>query len=633
MGRIKLLDNLTIQKIAAGEVIERPASIVKELVENSIDANSKNIIIEINNGGKSYIRVTDDGDGIDEDDIPLAFERHSTSKLNEIDDLYSLLTLGFRGEALSSISAVSKVEILTKTNNSTAGVHAIIENGKIISLDRVGTPKGTTMIVKDLFYNLPVRKKFLKSDLYEGNNISDIVYKLALGNYNISFKFIKDNKVILKTNCKGDIIENIYTILGKDITKGLIPIDFQSEDLSIKGYISNNNLYRSNRSHQYIYINGRFIVNYSISNAIEQHYKSLIPLNRFPVFIIYIDMNPADLDVNIHPTKQEVKFTASNNITELIGNIIHEKLYPSLNIPKFDIKTEDIKKEIPILYNNKSNDGIVVRDYTDISINDESDKYLEHTDSVSDNNNEKSNLLSDNNKLDYVESISSKKITSNYMSNFLNESESIEDFLNLDDNTNIKETLPEINPIGVVFGTYIMGENRELDKLYFIDQHAAHERVLYEKYKTDYENESINIQQLITPEVIDLTMSEYSLYSHNVEYFYKLGFEVEEFGPSSVAIRGVPFLFGRPNIKNLFLDLLDNIGKNLKSSYDTRLDKLMKLACSSAIKGGDRLSELEIKSLLKDLSNCTNPYSCPHGRPTVIEITKKDIEKQFLRIV
>lgn len=612
MGKIQLLDNLTIQKIAAGEVIERPSSIVKELVENSIDANSKNITIEIQEGGKSYLRVTDDGDGIEEDDISLAFERHSTSKLKIIDDLYSILTMGFRGEALSSVAAVSKVEVLTKTANSSAGLHVFIEEGKIKSIDTVGTPKGTTMIVKDLFYNLPVRKKFLKSDLSEGNSISDSIYKLALGNYNTSFKFIKDNKTILNTSNNGDIKENIYTILGKDITKGLIPVNFDSNGVKIKGYISNNNLYRSNRSHQYLYINGRYIVNYAISSAIDHHYKSLIPLNRFPVFILYIDMNPAEMDVNIHPTKQEVKFVNNNNIYGIISNVVKDSLFPSLKIPKFEVEKENTKEkakeDIPLLYNLPEKSNIIVRDYSEVNLSNDDDKIL----ALENNFDMKINQKPSN---DYLASIEQDNLF-----------EKGEEF-------KIKNQLPEITPLGVVFETYILGENRVLDKLFFIDQHAAHERVMYERYRDEFENESINIQQLIAPEIIDLTYSEFNLLNENIEFFKKLGFEVEEFGPSSFAIRGVPFLFGKPNVRNLFLDLLDNLDKDIRNNYDTRLDKLMKLACTSAIKAGDRISNIEIKSLLRDLAKCENPYSCPHGRPTVIEITKKDIEKQFLRII
>lgn len=615
MSRIQLLDDLTIQKIAAGEVIERPSSIIKELIENSIDANARNIVVEINDGGKTYIRVTDDGEGIEEDEIELAFKRHSTSKLKVIDDLNNIFTLGFRGEALASVAAVSKVEVLTKTKDSSAGIHAFIEEGKLKSIDKVGTPKGTTMIVKDLFYNLPVRKKFLKSNLSEGNSVSDIVYKLALGNYNTSFKFIKDNKTVLKTSTNGIIKDNIYTILGRDISNGLIPVNFDHKGVRIVGFISNNNLYRSNRSHQYLYVNGRYIVNYAISSAIEQHYKSLIPLNRFPVFILYIEMNPAEMDVNIHPTKQEIKFATENNIIGIISNVVKDTLFPSLTIAKFELEKEEKKEDIKFLYKDNENTNIVVRDYSNVSLSNEDDKIF--------------NNINVNNKVPVFNEISIKEtMEQNFVIDYSN-NEDIE----IDNSHSIENSLAEITPLGIVFGTYILGENRVLNTLFFIDQHAAHERIMYEKYRKEFENESIHVQQLISPEIIDLTNSEFTLINDNLDFFKKMGFEIENFGSNSYAIRGVPFLFGNPNIRNLFLDILDSMDKNISSSYDTRLDKLMKLACISAIKSGDKMSNLEIKALLKDLAKCENPYTCPHGRPTVIEITKKDIEKQFLRIV
>lgn len=616
MTKIRILDNLTIQKIAAGEVIERPASIVKELIENSLDANAKNIVIEIIEGGKSLVRITDDGDGMEEEDLSVAFERHSTSKLNTIDDLYSIMTLGFRGEALSSVSSVAKIEVLTKTKSSHAGSHALIEEGKILSIEKIGSPKGTTMMVRDLFYNLPVRKKFLRSDATESNAISDIVTKLALGNYNTSFKFIKDNKVILQTNSSGEMEQNIYTILGRDITKGLIPIEYNNFGIRVKGFISDNNLYRSNRNHQYIYINGRYIVNYSISNAIENHYKSLIPLNRYPVFVLYIDMDPGDMDVNIHPTKQEVKFLNHNDIHGIIGNIIKEHLFQSLSIPsiKLEEKKVKIKEELPQLFNIKPNvsDGIVVKDYT-----------KEDFDISEDLQSEKNDY---NFEFDFSHIVIEK--TEELQQDFVKDT-----FVSPETVKSFENDLSDFNPIGVVFGTYIFGENRNKDKMFFIDQHAAHERVMYERFRKEYEREKIHIQQLLMPEIIDLTNSEMNHFHNNINLFQNLGFEIEEFGGSSISIRGVPFIFGEPNIRTLFLDILDNLDKDVKSAYDTRIDKIMKLACTSAIKSGDRITNIEIRSLIKDLILCDNPYSCPHGRPTVIEMTKRYIEKQFLRII
>ncbi len=631
MSKIKILDSLTIQKIAAGEVIENPSSIVKELVENSLDANSKNIIIEINNGGKKLIRITDDGDGIDRRDLPIAFERHSTSKLNTIDDIYNIMSLGFRGEALASISSVAKMEVLTKTAKSQGGSHAIIEEGKIISLDMAGCPKGTTMIVRDLFYNLPVRKKFLKSDIAEGNYINDIINKLALGNSNVSFKFIRDNKTVLQTTSSDNLLNTIYTVLGKDFSKNLIPINYQDDYIKIDGFISNNNLYRGNRGHQFLYMNGRYIVNYAIAKAIENRYKSLIPINRFPAFILNIYIDPSEVDVNIHPTKQEIKFIDNNRVIGTISNIVEESIMSSLYIPKMKLKNNEKEKkeetkDIPKLFDYEESEiskDIVIKDFTIAkdSLNNSSKEvhYSPFEYSKFENININS-IYKDKNTDD-------KTPENNIIKDEIKEDNAIIE------EQKIQDDLLDINPIGRVFNTYIIAESKNEEKLYFIDQHAAHERIMYEKYKEEYENEKINIQQLMFPEIIELNNVEMNKFMVNIELFRSLGFELEEFGPNSVALRGVPMLFGTPKSKDLFLDILDNLDSNIQSNYDTKMDKIMKIACTNAIKSGDKISDIEIMALIKDLKECNNPFTCPHGRPTIIEITKKHIEKEFLRII
>lgn len=628
MSKIKVLDNLTIQKIAAGEVVERPSSIVKELLENSLDANSNNITIEIQNGGKTYIRITDDGDGINEDDLELAFERHSTSKLSTVEDLYTIRSLGFRGEALSSISNVSRVEIMTKTEDSIGGIQAIVEEGKVIEKNVIGSPKGTTMIIRDLFYNLPVRKKFLKSDLVESNQISDIVYKIALGNLGTSFKFIKDNKIILKTSRNNDLSSHIYSILGKEFSKNLVEANFEEYGITVKGLISNNNLYRSNRSHQYIYINGRYINNTSISYAIENQFKSIIPLNRFPVFILFIEMDPSIIDVNIHPTKQEIKFANQDEIIEVINKAIENSLYSSITIPKVNFSKKENKKEdnsLPLLFeftpqveekleednfkpsNFDIEQEIIVKDLT------EQKEFMPNSNNIYINEAEnKEKYFPKANDLN----IDNEKINENYLNN----------------KSTIKDTLTNIEPIGVIFSTYILAEDRVNEKFYFIDQHAAHERVMYEKYLNEYEKENIATQQILIPEIIELTNTEMSNFLEGISVFINLGFDLEQFGNNSIIIRGVPLIFGKPNIKDLFYDLLDNIQREIKSSYDIRVEKIMKIACTNAIKSGDNINTLEIYSLFDQLKKCKDPHSCPHGRPTMLEMTKKDIEKEFLRI-
>ncbi len=613
LGKIKLLDGITIEKIAAGEVIERPSSIVKELVENSLDANSDEIIIEIQNGGKSYIRVTDNGDGIAEDDIELAFKRHSTSKLSTIEDLYKIKSLGFRGEALASICHVAKVEIMTKTEDVVAGVHGILEEGELISKEIIGCPKGTTMIVKELFYNLPVRRKFLKSDLAESNNISNIVYRMALGNPSVSFKFIKDNKTILKTAKNNNLRSHIYSILGKEFSNNLIELNMIDNGINLYGYISNNKLYRGNRSHQYLYINGRHVNNYGISNTIEKYYKSIIPLNRFPCFILFIEVDPSIIDVNIHPTKEEVKFSNPSEILAILEKGLENSLHPSLSIPKMNIGE---KKEIP----KEENLPLLFQAFEE---------------NLKDGNKEKDIIFKDftiDSKFTPKEDI----LESNSYFSFEEEEKFAEDIIFGIDGEGTTSTINKnmflnAKPIGVIFGTYILVEIEYENKILLIDQHAAHERILYEKYLEEYKNENIAQQQLMAAEIIQLTNMEMNIFQDNKPMFNKLGFDVEEFGNNAVAIRAVPLVFGKPNLKELFFDILDNTN-SIKSNYDMKLDKIMKLACTKAIKSGDNIGEIEIVSLLKQLSEANNPYSCPHGRPTVLEISKTDIEKAFLRI-
>lgn len=602
MHKIKLLDESTIQKIAAGEIIERPASVIKELIENSLDANASSIIVEIANGGKDYIRVTDDGDGILDIDLDLAFKRHSTSKIQTVDDLFKIVSFGFRGEALASIASIAKVEVLTKANDNLTGIQAFVENGEIINKKPVGCPKGTTMIVRDLFYNIPVRRGFLKSESNESAYIDDTLYRFALGNSDVSFKYIKDNKVIFNTSKNNNLISNIYSLLGKDFSNNLIKVDYKSKNAHIYGYISNNTLYRGNRKHQYLYVNKRHVRNKFIANLIENKYKSLIPINRFPIFILFIDIDPSFVDVNIHPTKQEVKFLNQEEINDSIENMILNALNNNIYIQKLTFekeKNEAQHEELPLLFERNLDD-----------INDENYSYVEINSPK--NVEEFEDVLIEPAKEEYINTVY--------------------DFASMD----IKKPRDFLNNyriIGVIFATYILLEDIENEKLLIIDQHAAHERIMYERYKKEFESEKIAIQTLITPEVLELSTWEIEFINKNLNLLKDLGFIVEEFGQNSIILRGVPLLFGVPQAKNFFIEILDGLTTDLKSSYDIKLDKIMKIACTKAIKSGDRISNIEIKELIEQLKKADNPYTCPHGRPTIMEITKKDIEKDFKRII
>lgn len=610
MSKIKLLDELTIQKIAAGEIIERPASVVKELVENSLDAGASNIVVEIANGGKDYIRVTDDGEGFLEEDLELAFKRHSTSKIEDVEDLFKIFSFGFRGEALSSISSVAKVEVLTKTDNSMSGLQAFVEEGDVKDKRPVGCPKGTTLIVRDLFYNIPVRRDFLKSTTTESAYIDDTLYRLALGNIDVSLKYIRDNKVIFYTSKNNSLISNIYSLLGRDFSNNLIEVNFRAKNFNIYGYISNNTFYRGNRKHQYFYVNKRYVRSKIITSVIENKYKSLIPINKFPVFVLFIDIAPSLIDVNIHPTKQEIKFLNQEEVNASIEDMLSSALNKNIYVQKVTFKKEEDKKskfeELPLLFENNYLNNKEKEDYNTKVYE---KKYIEENKYIVESPIKKEEIIED--KIIREDEFSEEKNTQNEANKFI-------------DNYRI---------IGVLFHTYILLEDNESQKLLIIDQHAAHERIMYEKYKKDYKSEKIAIQNLIVPEVLELTPWEVEFVSKNSKQLRDLGFIVEEFGQNSIILRGVPVLFGIPQAKTFFLEVLDELKADLKSSYDIRLDKIMKIACTKAIKSGDTISNMEIESLIDQLKMADNPYTCPHGRPTVIEMSKTDIEKQFKRIM
>lgn len=621
-NKIKILDEATIAKIAAGEIIERPASIVKELIENSIDAGASNIVIEIKNGGKTYIRVTDDGIGMNEDEVEFAFLRHSTSKISVAEDLLNIHSLGFRGEALASISTTCMMETLTRNISSDKGIRVFLEEGKIIKKEPIGCPEGTTMIAKDLFYNTPVRKKFLKSDLVESNHISDVIYKLALGNPGISFKYIKDSKVILKTPGNNQVKSNIYSVLGKDFIDNLFEISYYDSDLSIQGYISKNDFYRGNRGHQYIFVNGRWIENIELTKIIENCYKSLIPINRFPIFILFIEIEPSLIDVNIHPTKQEIKFSNQNKINNTLKQLVNKKLKDIISIPKIEI-------------NDKKNENIEEINFLDTTLaTTKVEKSLDEPETYEKDFIKEDDLSSE----DMLKSIYFKKKPEQNKKGFnievneyrANSLEEVSDINKKEDLTNI---FKNTKLVGILFNTYIILENTVDDYFYLIDQHAAHERIKYEQYKKEYEKEDIAIQRLLSPEIIQLTNKEYSIVKDNLDLFNKLGFEIEGFGLNSVALRGVPLIFGKPQIKELFFDILDNMKSNLNTSYDVKIEKIMKMACTNAIKGGDKITKIEIEELLNQLAKANSPYTCPHGRPIIIKVTKRDLEKKFKRII
>lgn len=617
---IRLLDEATISKIAAGEIIENSASIVKELVENSIDAGADDILVEIRGESTSYIKVSDNGSGFAEEDIEVAFLRHSTSKLEKIEDLEKIRTLGFRGEALASISNISKIKLMTKRQDDLAGNSILIENGKIIKKNKVGMPKGTTFVISDVFYNTPVRKKFLRKDLTEINNIIDIVQKIALSNNNIKFTLIRDGKTILNTGSDKDPINRIFSILGSEIASSLNEGSFESENYKIKGFFSDNKLFRSNRDSQYIFVNGRFIRNINISRAVEKNYHSLIPLNRYPVFVLYIDIDPKLIDVNIHPKKNEIKISNENILNAILTEVVEDVIFPNRSIREIEI--EDKKESInvfDIFEDEKFDKSEGQEKETNLKSIWEIEKETKD-EALHNSFNEDVVLYRDKGNLDLSED---KEI--------IREEREERNFLFNDEKSKIDEKLLNTRIAGVLFKTYILLENQRDGITYLVDQHAAHERVNYEKFLHMYLNSEITSQILLKPEIIELNQIEYDKILNYLELFTRLGFKIEDFGDNSVVLREVPMIFGLPTYVNFIRDIIDSLDKEISSNYEADLYKIMKKACKASVKAGDDLSDLEIESLIKDLKNCDNPYTCPHGRPTVVEVSKHTISKLFLR--
>ena len=621
---IKLLDEQTISKIAAGEIIENSASIVKELVENSIDAGADDILIELRGESTNYIKVSDNGSGFSEDDLELAFLRHSTSKLQVIEDLEKIRTLGFRGEALASISNISKIKLMTKREEDLAGNSLIIENGKIIKKNKVGMPKGTTFIINDVFYNTPVRKRFLRKDSTEISNIIDIVQKIALSNNNIKFTLIRDGKTILNTGSDKDPINRIFSILGSEIASSLNEGNFESENYKIRGFFSNNKLFRSNRDSQYIFVNGRFIRDINISRAIEKNYNSLIPLNRYPVFVLYIDIDPKLIDVNIHPKKNEIKISNENTLTALLSEVVEEVIYPNRSIR--EIELEDKKENVNVF--DIFDDEDDTEETSDLI--EKEDSRNNHLKSLWEIEKDEDIKSKDNNSFNEEALLYREDVTKDNVSDSKIEGEE-KNFLFDDGASRIDEDLLNTRISGVLFKTYILLENQRDGKVFVVDQHAAHERVNYEKFLKMYLNSEISSQILIKPEIIELNQIEYDKILTYFGLFNELGFKIEDFGDRSIVLREVPMIFGLPTYVDFIRDIIDSLDKDISSNYEADMYKIMRKACKASVKAGDDLSDIEIEALIRDLKNCENPYTCPHGRPTIVEVSKHTISKLFLR--
>lgn len=599
---IKVLSKDTIDKIAAGEVIERPSSVVKELVENSIDAGSTTINVEIKNGGIDLIRVADNGHGIKCDEVRTAFLRHATGKITDADDLMSIHSLGFRGEALSSIAAVSRTEIVTKTKDHITAVRYVIEGGNEISYEEIGGPDGTSIIARDLFYNVPVRKKFLKTGATEGSHVAELVEKLALSHPYISFRFISNGQTKLFTSGNGQLKDIVYQIYGRDITGSLTEVDYTSEKLSIHGLIGKPEVSRPNRNFESYFINGRYIKSSIISKAIEDGYEERMMQHQFPFAVLIIETNPGCLDINVHPTKMEVRFSKPYEIYDEINNAIKQALNKTNVIPH-----------------------VVLSDSKQKSYISESDSNLDSADkNITEAVSEKSRPA------EPFETNRDKENVSLFTSKFNVEQ------LSFKDSSLTLSNAPEYRLIGQVFSTYWLIEYN--DKFFIVDQHAAHEKIYYERLLKQQRENGVISQILNPPMIITLTDTEADIVHNNINEFKASGYEIEHFGGNEYAIRAIPAEL--PSIdkaellKEMIAEYTEGCNSNsIKKNTESVLAKTASMACKAAIKGGQNISFAEANILLNELLRCDNPYCCPHGRPTMIEFTKQDIEKKFKRIV
>ncbi|MDU1265973.1 MAG: DNA mismatch repair endonuclease MutL, partial [Peptostreptococcus sp.] len=616
MAKINILDDSTINKIAAGEVVERPSSIIKELVENSIDAGSSYISIEIENGGKGLIRIIDNGSGIDKDDVNKAFLRHATSKINTVEDLSSLESLGFRGEALASIAAVSKLEMLTKTEEALIGLRIVLDGGKIREKEATSANRGTQISVRDLFFNTPARRKFLKSNQAEAQAITDIVNKIAIGDPSIKIKYINNSKTIYETLGDGSIINAIRMIYGRDISENLIEIDYRSKYFNISGYLGNNNIYRGNRNHQHLYINGRYIKSPNISKKINDAYKAIIPINKYPIYFVNISVDPAKVDVNIHPSKLEVKFDQEEEILNELSDFVRGILLKSSLVGRYKNNSRD--KD---LYNKNSFAGFNSFSYSPQEV----ENNLTSTAIREDVSNSCSNQNTNESPRGQADMIQTPIRLSDINNGGIQDKKEVDSKMEYQQSSFIEES-PDRNPdfiglkfIGIIFDTYIIFSKN--DDMIMLDQHAAHERIRFEMYMSKYKANDISVQMLIDPIIMDLDANDMDTVRKNIDVFSSFGFLVEEFGHRSISIRGLPNTFGEPESKRFIYELIDGLGK-IDNIYDTKYDEIAEIACKSAIKGNDKISIEEAKHLIGQLEECSNPYTCPHGRPTMVKMTR-----------
>ncbi|SHJ41138.1 DNA mismatch repair protein MutL [Hathewaya proteolytica DSM 3090] len=608
MSKINLLSKETSNKIAAGEVVERPASVVKELIENSIDANSKNIEIRIEDGGQDLIFIKDDGMGMDEEDLKLAFLPHATSKICSIEDIYSISSLGFRGEALPSIASISNVVVQSRSQDSMSGHEIKMDAGQCTCFKEIGCAPGTIFEVRNLFFNVPARQKFLKSSNREAAVISEMVLKMALCNSHIGFTYFNNNKKVYSTSGSGDLLENIRVLYGKEVYENSYYFEGHNDIATVYGYIGNDKVSRGSRSRQTIFINKRLVKNQLISVAVENAFKSFLTINKYPFFTIFLEIYPELIDVNVHPSKSEVKIRDDKMIYKLVFDSVHSALRDNLK-ESFNIDFEND--------HNDENHKIVEKPVH------EQKNFIEYVDKDT-NFNSIQKLQERAYKAPVIESNHEVKEEQNY------------NYVNSKTETNIpmeilQAKFPKLKIIGQYNNTYIIGE--AFGQLYLIDQHAAHEKIMFEKYINQISKHKVISQIVLVPVLCELSPSEYATYEENVSIFTDMGFKIEPFGDTTLSIREFPLLLGEVNCKKTFFSIIENLKTmGSGSQAEVNYNKIATIACKSAVKANNELSFEEMEFLIDELRFINDPFRCPHGRPTIIKFTLTDIEKMFKRI-
>lgn len=639
MKKIAVLDQNTIDKIAAGEVVERPASVVKELVENAVDAGSTAITVEIKDGGISFIRVTDNGGGIPKEQVPLAFLRHATSKIQRVEDLLWISSLGFRGEALSSISAVSQMEVITKTPEALTGVRYIIEGGQEKALEEIGAPNGTTMLVRNLFYNTPARGKFLKTAMTEAGYVSSYIEQLALSHQNISFKYMVNGQTRLHTSGNANLKDVIYGIYGRDITRELLPVSIERPGISISGFIGKPVVARGNRNFENYYINGRYVKSKLLMKAIEEAYKPFMMQHKYPFVCLHYTIEGEAIDVNVHPTKMEVRFQNQGAVYNATYDMIQEalsgrELIPQVELEKKQAKPVQQKLSAPEPFETGFKQQTVRQQPAAPSyLKEEPAAYVPEVakaPEMSQISRQVGIRPAVHVQVKETQQEKPKEEPKNTVEHtVVQQPKQMELF---DDKLLSKEARARHRIIGQLFDTYWLVEYE--NTFYIIDQHAAHEKVLYEKFMKEFSNRDIVSQMVSPPQVISLNLQEDMLLKAHMEVFQELGFEISEFGGREYSIHGVPADLYGCSVQDFFVEVLDGLeNENPKQASELLAGKIATAACKAAVKGNNRLSFEEADQLIGQLLGLDNPYHCPHGRPTIVSMSKYELEKKFKRIV